>query len=928
MLGRRLRCAAHQQVRYAKSSRCVLNPVSVPGYLSQCFSARFPVALHSADLNFPRTTPYRRKFAVSLLFCQRLTADNDREGGTGPTGAAGSAPGGEAAAAAGGAGAAPGSVPAGPPGTPPLTPDQYVESGRARLPQDGITSALAPDGAPVGGRWHVAVCSSDQESLSYHEGTRAGPRMSPRRRAALVLHGVPSERLVERGLLASLLIGQRSINVAQAGMLAPHSLYESILPMLAGERLLSAQERIPSDARGPFIKADVSTTSEYRCTIAATLYAAFRYGLGAEMRGKLRLAFRSAYLRHCVRQLRYIAQLPPIDLKTQDEDAAAAAAAASRALALAAESKLAEEEDAAAAASGAGASESKSGSPGDEPEEELEPLEAVAAADESIDVATPNSHGKAKGLLAWSPEDATQHSEEAGLLVEVSESCAKNLSAADGMGDAEAWLRERRLPGLHEFEIKLLGTAVESTARMCLRLLRAKVISSEAANFVENLLMSVRRLMGVLDIEDAMHLTDAEARALGPEVEAWHKDKAARQGPPIIEEDGPTLAPVRGFRGLEHLVDERDTSGFEGQNLTSMQEHFVDLALGPRPGRRADGRVDFRGDMHDIVRVLQAAGLAADKLMSRSGTAFPKLVCSELCALIEDVFLQRLPVPWTWSEARNANDDALKNEGQEDTLDGWLAVHGRELRSTDLELRRDAMATFRQLEELALQAHEDAARDGLCDPWQPPCQDQQLLRDAMQQIRFLLKAYVAARGNHEHLVAESGTALVASAQMLACWNAVSHLQGMHGQYDDLTILLNRGHEDRTARSVGGRMKPAGPMYYLRFSSLTPGFHSLAAMTTGACLCNPAAIAARPLVDECFKAYQAGGARPIFEFFTSMKYDPIHQYWILDADKIEWKILDWMVKPDELGGSSFDFPEEHLPTTIRRQFLQAGGSRGL
>jgi len=60
----------------------------------------------------------------------------------------------------------------------------------------------------------VAIISSDAESLVYHEGMKAGPRLQQRRRAAVILHGVPSERLIERGFLASLLVGQRKLTVS------------------------------------------------------------------------------------------------------------------------------------------------------------------------------------------------------------------------------------------------------------------------------------------------------------------------------------------------------------------------------------------------------------------------------------------------------------------------------------------------------------------------------------------------------------------------------------------------------------------------------------------------------------------------------------------------------------------------------------------
>jgi len=136
--------------------------------------------------------------------------------------------------------------------------------------------------------------------------------------------------------------------------------------------------------------------------------------------------------------------------------------------------------------------------------------------------------------------------------------------------------------------------------------------------------------------------------------------------------------------------------------MTSMQENFVDLALGPRPGYRADGRVDFRGDIHDISAVLQQAVLGADRLMSRGTSYHGRLIAAELAALIEDVFLNRLPVPWTWNEARDATDDALRRDGQDNTIDQWLAAHRRELLSTDPDIRRGANMEFRQLEEMAL----------------------------------------------------------------------------------------------------------------------------------------------------------------------------------------------------------------------------------
>jgi len=321
------------------------------------------------------------------------------------------------------------------------------------------------------------------------------------------------------------------------------------------------------------IQADISNTSQYRCTIAASLYVSFRMGLGSTMRGKLRLAFRSAFLRQCVRQLRVVAQLPPLTATAQDEDAAKAAAAM---LADAAAINRRSESDQGkviGAASGAGALESKAADPGDEDvdvdthdllledHEETTPLDT---SDVGISMGHPNQRGQSRGLEPWADDTAREHEQEGQLLERISQECAEGLKASDGAGDSEAWLRERRLPGIREFEVKLLGTAVASTARMCLRLLRVNAIGSNSAGFIEQLIIDVRRLIGVLDIEDAMHLTDAEAKALGPAVEAWHAGKASRQGPPLIETGGPTLAPARGFRGLEHLMDERDTSVFEG----------------------------------------------------------------------------------------------------------------------------------------------------------------------------------------------------------------------------------------------------------------------------------------------------------------------------------------------------------------------------
>jgi len=183
-----------------------------------------------------------------------------------------------------------------------------------------------------------------------------------------------------------------------------------------------------------------------------------------------------------------------------------------------------------------------------------------------------------------------------------------------------------------------------------------------------------------------------------------------------------------------------------------------------------------------------------------------------------------------------------------------------------------------------------------------------------------MDAYTAARANADHLVAEAGTCLVTGALVLACSNALLHIAGMDGDASNGTLLLNHGMEGdkETQMKLGGRMGLGGPRHYITFASLTPGFTSLAGLTAGACLANPAAIAARPLIDECFKAYKGVGARPLFNFFGALKFDPKLTCWVMNDDRVEWEILNWMVRPHSHGGSTFDFFDRDLPRTYRRQ----------
>jgi len=165
---------------------------------------------------------------------------------------------------------------------------------------------------------------------------------------------------------------------------------------------------------------------------------------------------------------------------------------------------------------------------------------------------------------------------------------------------------------------------------------------------------------------------------------------------------------------------------------------------------------------------------------------------------------------------------------------------------------------------------------------------------------------------------------VTAAQILACWNAVAHIPGMNGSSSVVAIILNCG----PIAGSDGRPQASGPKHYLRFASLTPGFTSLPSLTCGACLTSPAAVAARPLVSECFKAYEGCGATPLFEWFTCLKWKPLERCWLINKDSAEWKVLNWMVLPESMGGSSFEFDEKFLPRTSRRRYFIMGGNSGM
>jgi len=531
--------------------------------------------------------------------------------------------------------------------------------------------------------------------------------------------------------------------------------------MLAGERLKLAQDRIPPAERGPFVQANVSSTSYYRSIVALMLYSSFRNGLDFSARSKLRLAYRMAYLRHCRRQLRMVAQLPAPDRFAHDNAAAKASAISKRLAIQAAGSR---------AVDSAGADEHKL-SDEDDDEDDLTSSGIAASARASAiddadgpdldpfgrDLGSPNSIGISKGLDKWEDDRLDREMAEAEAVVEISADCAIGIGSGLNSGDAEAWLVERHLNGLREFEVNCLCTAIARTAKMGERMLRAGAILPETACNLEELLIGVRRLVAVLDIEDAVHLTDAEARELGPAVEKWHRAKATRLGPPKIDDRNPTLAPVRGFRGLDFLLNRRDATAFEGESMATIEEQFVDIALGPRPGIRVDGRVDFRGDLHDILSMLRKATLGVDKLMSRTSGTNATLVAHELCALIEDVFLHHLPVPWTWNEARVANEAEARESNDFEGLDHWLTRNRARInQESDLDDRRLAREERRQYEEVALQAHQDGARTGTCDPWQPPCEDNQLLAEVTDILSSLLQSYLSSRVSMNNMPAESG----------------------------------------------------------------------------------------------------------------------------------------------------------------------------